>query len=96
VAALVGGGLLGGLFGREDLQAWVADYRTAIGEQREIILADGTRLWLNTASAINVYFNARERRIQLVTGEIFIATAKDTRRPFQVDTAQGQLRALGT
>ncbi len=96
VAALAGSGLLGGLIGREDLLAWAADYRTAIGEQREIILADGTRLWLNTASAINVHFNAHERRIQLVTGEIFIATAEDARRPFQVDTAQGQLRALGT
>lgn len=76
--------------------AWAADYRTGIGEQREIILADGTRLWLNTASAIDVHFNASERRIKLITGELFIDTAKDARRPFQVDTAQGQLRTLGT
>lgn len=101
MATLAGSGLLGGLIGDEHLlpgglMAWVADYRTAIGEQREITLADGSRLWLNTASAINVHFNAYERRIQLVTGELFIDTAKDARRPFQADTAQGQLRALDT
>jgi len=101
VALLVGGGLLGWSGWREarfpsGLTAWMADHQTGTGEQREIALADGTRLWLNTASAINVGFSATERRIALLAGEVFVDTAKDALRPFLVDSAHGQMRALGT
>lgn len=101
VALLAGGALFGTLGWRQallpaGLLAWAADYRTGTGEQRELALADGTRLWLNTDSAIDVQFDAFERRIRLVTGEIFIDTATDASRPFLVDTAQGRLRPLGT
>lgn len=76
-----------------------ADQRTAIGERREIVLADGSRISLNTDSAIDLHFDARERRVRLRRGEIFIATAVDpapSYRPFVVETAQGRIRALGT
>ncbi len=101
LATLAGSSLLGALAWRDKLLpgrlvAWAADHRTGIGEQREIALADGSRVWLNTASAIDVHFDASERRLRLVTGEIFIDTARDAGRPFLVDTAQGRLRALGT
>lgn len=101
VAALGTGTVLGWMSWREALlpasvMAWAADHRTRTGEQRQIMLADGSRLWLNTASAINVRFDASERRIELVEGEVFIATARDATRPFLVQTAQGRMRALGT
>nr|WP_028792009.1 FecR domain-containing protein [Thauera linaloolentis] len=101
VATLAGSGLLGWLGWREaplpaSLMAWTADYRTAIGEQRDITLADGTRLWLNTATAIDVRFTPRERRVALVAGEIFIDTAEDGLRPFMAETPHGRMRALGT
>jgi len=101
IAALVGGGMLGWLGWREarlpsSLLAWTADHHTSTGEQRALTLADGSRLWLNTASAINLDFNARERRITLLAGEIFIETAPDSARPFLVETMHGRLRALGT
>jgi transmembrane sensor len=101
LAALAGSGLTGWLGWREGylpagVMAWTADHRTGTGEQREIALADGSRAWLNTASAIDVHFDARERRIRLVTGEVFVETSGDSERPFVVDTAQGRLRALGT
>lgn len=78
---------------------WSADERTAVGELRTIILADGTELMLNTDTAVNVQFNAQERRVLLVSGEIMITTGKDAQampRPFVVETAQGELRPLGT
>lgn len=78
---------------------WSADLRTATGAQKTISLTDGTRLVLNTASAVDVSFTATERRIALVAGEIFITTGQDpspTPRPFIVRTAQGSLRPLGT
>lgn len=101
IAMLTGGGLLGWLGWREvllpaSLLAWAADYRTGTGEQRQITLADGSRLWLNTASAINVDFTGEMRRISLIDGEIYVATAEDAARAFLVDTPQGHMRALGT
>ncbi|MDR0702025.1 MAG: FecR domain-containing protein [Azoarcus sp.] len=78
------------------IMAMTADYRSGTGEIREIGLSDGSRAWLNTASALNEDYQAKQRRLQLVEGEILISTAADAARPFFVDTAQGRLRALGT
>ncbi|MTI52912.1 MAG: DUF4880 domain-containing protein [Alcanivorax sp.] len=75
--------------------AWGASHRTGTGEVRELTLPDGSRLWLNTNTAINTRFNADGRRIDLITGEILLATAPD-HRPLIVSTAQGQARPLGT
>ncbi|MFC7287121.1 FecR family protein [Herminiimonas glaciei] len=74
----------------------LADYRTAIGEQRVIELSDQSRITLNTQSAIDIDFSGRQRRITLQRGEIMIDVAKDSRRPFIVETAHGTARALGT
>jgi len=76
--------------------AWMADHRTATGEIRQLVLADGTQVWLASASAFSEDYRSGLRRLQLVAGEILINTAKDTARDFVVDTPQGRLRALGT
>lgn len=85
------------------LQGWRADHYAGIGERREVALPDGTRVTLNTGSAIAVRYGAAERRVVMLSGEIAIATATDPAppaggqsRPFRVETAQGLLRALGT
>ncbi|WP_159915700.1 FecR domain-containing protein [Pantoea sp. 18069] len=83
-------------------QVWTADYSTAVGERREVTLADGSTILLDTASAINITFDSHQRKVQLRQGAILATTAADTQsapalqRPFTVHTAQGQLRALGT
>lgn len=105
IVALTGvittGGLLGLLTWRESalsahVMALGADLHTDTGEQREILLEDGTRLWLNTGSAVNISFDSKARTIELVRGEAFIDTARDAYRPFLVRTQQGFLQALGT
>lgn len=76
-----------------------ADLRSATGERRELQLADGGRLWLNSATAVDVDYSAGLRRLRLHAGEILVQTADDSAaaaRPFVVDTAHGRLRALGT
>ncbi|HEX6735088.1 MAG TPA: FecR domain-containing protein [Azonexus sp.] len=81
----------------ETLLAWGADYRTATGEQREITLADGSRVWLNTDSALRVDYQAGARRLTLAAGEILVETGQDaSQRPFYVDTRFGRMQALGT
>ncbi|WDR35067.1 FecR domain-containing protein [Pseudomonas serboccidentalis] len=80
-------------------QQWSADYRTAVGQRRELTLADGSKITLNTDSAIDVLFDASQRHIHLREGEILVQTAPDnspSRRPFLVSTRQGRMQALGT
>lgn len=82
-----------------DAQQWTADYRTAVGEQQALQLADGSSITLNTASAIDVQFSATQRVIRLRAGEILIQTAKEklaAYRPFSVNTIEGRMEALGT
>lgn len=76
-------------------EKWLADYRTGRGERREIQLADGTRITLDTHTAVDVRLDTQQRCLRLLSGRIHIDTAKDG-RPFFVETEQGQARALGT
>lgn len=82
-----------------DRSGWNADHATAVGQRREIRLADGTTVMLNTASAIDVIYDGQRRLLRLRHGEIMVQTATDTaaqHRPFFVETAEGSLEALGT
>ncbi|QZP33972.1 FecR domain-containing protein [Pseudomonas sp. DR48] len=75
---------------------WLADQRTATGEQRTLRLIDGTLINLNTHSAIDVRFDEKQRLIVLQEGEILVETGHGDARPFIVETREGSLRALGT
>ncbi|MGK8834061.1 FecR domain-containing protein [Achromobacter xylosoxidans] len=101
LALVAGAGLTSGVAWRYSplaglVLARMADHRTATGEVREVLLADGTRVWLGTASAFDTDFGPALRRLRLVAGEILVSTAGEQQRPFVVDTPQGRLRALGT
>lgn len=102
LAALAGSGLAGWSVWRntalpELAMSWVADYRTGTGEIHDIMLPDGTHVWLNSLSAFNQDYQPDRRRLHLVRGEILIDTAADVHgRPFYVETPQGRLQALGT
>jgi transmembrane sensor len=81
----------------------LAEHRTATGERRQIVLADGSHIHLNTATALDVDYDDKRRLLRLRQGEILIDTATDPYmakglpyRPFLVETAQGSVRALGT
>lgn len=72
-----------------------ADHSTPVGQRRQLTLADGTRLDLNTDTRVDVRFNADQRLIHLQRGEILLETAKDP-RPLSVRTDAGDILALGT
>ena len=80
------------------LPSLLAEYRTTTGEQRWISLDDGSRIQLNSASAIDTAFNRERRLVQLRQGQMLIDTGRDgsSPRPFWVQTHNGYLRALGT
>ncbi len=101
MAALLGTGALGWLsWNKTPLPVLVnrlrGDHSTSIGEIKEVVLNDGTQLWLNTASAVNQIYSADRRLLELLGGEILINTADDKTRSFWVKTDHGSLRALGT
>lgn len=101
LAAIPGAGLLGWAVVQETplrkkILALRAGYRTGIGEIREFMLADGTRIWLNTSTALNADYRHSLRRVELLLGEVLIETAGDAARPFVVDTDFGRLTARGT
>lgn len=74
---------------------WTADLTTGTGQTREVLLEDGSRLWLKALSAVDQQFSDSQRLLTLRFGEVLINTATDP-RPFRVQTDFGLLRALGT
>ena len=78
---------------------WTATHATATGERREWRLADGSRIVLDTASAVDIKFDSAKRLLRLRSGAIYIETSPDPvapSRPLAVDTPQGRVRAIGT
>ncbi|MCY1519690.1 Protein FecR [compost metagenome] len=97
LSLLLAGGLLLGLLAQQrPLGDYLADQRTASGEQRELLLPDRSQVRLNSRSALDIDFSGDERRLFLRSGEILVQTAPGDERPFVVVTEQGRLRALGT
>jgi transmembrane sensor len=91
------GSLAYGVSGSYLWQRNIADYATRVGETRNFTLADGTHIWLNTETAVDIEFSENERRIILKAGEVLIVTAQDTaQRPFIVQTQEGTARPIGT
>src|ERR1044072_3765085 len=73
-----------------------ADEWTGVGESRWVSLDDGSRVQLNTDSAISVDYSGRKRGVTLLKGEAAFEVAHDSSRPFQVNAAGGTVTALGT
>ncbi|MBV6418220.1 MAG: hypothetical protein CMLOHMNK_03019 [Steroidobacteraceae bacterium] len=72
------------------------EFSTARGEQRSIVLADGSVVQINTLSRVTVDFDAHERRIELPEGEAYFRVAHDDTRPLIVTTPSATVHAIGT
>lgn len=71
-------------------------YVTALGEQRSILLEDGSVIKLNTQSSLDVHFSEATRSVKLSAGEAVFYVAKDPARPFQVEAGAAVVKAIGT
>ncbi|MGH6910836.1 MAG: FecR family protein, partial [Phenylobacterium sp.] len=71
-------------------------FSTDVGEQRMEVLKDGSRVRLNTDSKVRIRFSQGQRHVTLDRGEAFFEVAHDASRPFIVESAGAQVRALGT
>ncbi|MCU7374859.1 FecR domain-containing protein [Paucibacter sp. O1-1] len=79
-------------------QPWrdIDSYDTGIGEQRLVILKDGTRMSLNTSTRMKVELDQTQRRVRVEGGEAFFEVAKEASRPFVVQAAGTEVTATGT
>lgn len=76
---------------------WPNDtYGTGVGEQRLIVLADGSRLTLNTSTTVRVNLTKKMRAVTVERGEALFEVAKDPGRPFVVSVADADVVATGT
>lgn len=71
-------------------------YVTSTGERRTIALPDGSTIWLNTRSKVEVSYSNAKRRIVLNNGEAYFKVAKNSLRPFEVYAGSRMVRAVGT
>ncbi|CAM4337693.1 Iron siderophore sensor protein [Comamonas aquatilis] len=103
-AAVFAAGALWVGAGSQIMLAFEADYRTGVGERREIALPDGSRVHLGGGSAVAVRYDAQQRQVILLRGEalfdakpVDVPSSRDAeKRPFVVAAADGRTRALGT
>jgi len=71
---------------------------TPNGGQYQLVLPDGTKVWLNAASSISfpAVFKEENRQVK-ITGEVYLEVAKDKAHPFLVDVAdKSEVEVLGT
>jgi transmembrane sensor len=71
-------------------------YATAIGEQRSLVLMDGSTVELNSRSKMVVHYSKQGRHVELLQGQALFHVAKDTARPFIVKIGGTFVRAVGT
>ncbi|MCE6989716.1 FecR family protein [Dyadobacter sp. CY323] len=70
---------------------------TPKGGQYEMVLPDGSKVWLNASSSIRFpsVFPASERKVE-ITGEAYFEVAKDKSKPFKVKFNRSEVQVLGT
>jgi transmembrane sensor len=73
-----------------------SNHMTAVGERAPLTLEDGSRITLNTDTAVAVGFGPDRRHVRLLRGHAWFDIARDRARPFIVDAAWGAIRVTGT
>jgi transmembrane sensor len=99
LAASVGGAIY--LAARPPLELWPslaelrADYRTDVGEQRQIDVAENVSVELNTRTSVSAGVDSDTRGLTLVGGEIVVTTGRPAalQQPFVIAAGSGRIRA---
>lgn len=69
---------------------------TLKGERKEVVLADGSRVFLNANSSISYTDDFTEKRNISLIGEAFFQVTKNTKKPFTITDNNTEIRVLGT
>ncbi|WP_129715446.1 FecR family protein [Pedobacter sp. SYP-B3415] len=70
---------------------------TPKGAETQLVLADGTKIWLNAASSVRfpIAFSGGKRLIEL-SGEAYLEVAEDKTKPFMISVGGTEIEVLGT
>ena len=71
-------------------------WATRTGEHRDVTLADGSVVHLNTATRIAVALDGRQRKVRLESGEALFEVQPDAGRPFTVAAGDQTIEVVGT
>lgn len=74
----------------------VISYDTERGALETVKLPDGSEIYLNGLSRVDVAYTDSERRITMLDGEVYYEVSSDKERPFIVETSGVEVRAVGT
>ncbi|MPY69299.1 MAG: DUF4880 domain-containing protein [Alphaproteobacteria bacterium] len=73
-----------------------ADHATGTGETRTVALPDGSRMQLDTDTALRVTYEADRRNVALLRGRAYFDVRRDAARPFAVAAGPARIEVLGT
>lgn len=73
-----------------------ADYQSPSGARSSVNLADGSRVILDSNSALAVDFTGAERHVRLLAGQAYFDVAPDANKPFHVKAGDVEVRVTGT
>ncbi|MCH4248508.1 MAG: FecR domain-containing protein [Acinetobacter populi] len=87
--------LLGSFWYVSFTQHWFADQRNDYMSWNEQVLPDQSEIRISGQTAYNIKYNQQQRLIELLDGNILVDVAKDSTRPFMIQTHFAKIRALG-
>ena len=73
-----------------------ASLASSAAQRQDVTLADGSRVELNALTSVALDFSRTERRVRLASGQAFFSVARETARPFIIETPAGSIRVTGT
>ena len=71
-------------------------YKTTFNDYKQIVLADGSVMEMNSNTQVRIHFTDNQRQVQLLRGEVHFQVEKNPLRPFLVDAGSVSVKALGT
>ena len=83
--------------GQNDQNITLNTVSTPRGGQYQVVLSDGSKVWLNAASSLRfpAVFKGKTREVE-ITGEAYFEVAKNAAMPFVVKTGRFVVEVLGT
>jgi len=83
--------------GQNDQNIALNTISTPTGGQYQVVLSDGSKVWLNAASSLRfpAVFKGKTREVE-ITGEAYFEVAKNAAMPFLVKTGRTVIEVLGT
>lgn len=89
LGAGMGAGLLG--FQMANQQGLLADQSTGLAQRQQKSLPDGSTMWMDARTAVDMAFSSSQRTLTLHHGRLLVQAAAGAHGPLSVQTPQGQV-----